>query len=177
MKVFARIALFVLFMFVLALPVLAQEAEAPPAAEAPDPAAAFAGMLLLATSVFFVVEQVKPAINAQAEQRGWSDHIHQFVIRGVAALVALFLIFSIPNAANIIVAFGLTWQLPDVLAKVITALAVSGGSAFIYALQTFFKPSLAVEIPITEVREVKGGDMPDYLRNAPRPASTDPRRL
>ena len=143
MKTIARIALLALIVFAFALPTLAQGSETPPA-DVPDAAAAFAGMLLLATSVFFVVEQVKPAINAQAEQRGWSDHLHQFVIRGVAAIVALFLIFSIPNAANIIVAFGLTWQLPDVLAKVITALAVSGGSAFIYALQTFFKPGTVV---------------------------------
>lgn len=141
-----------LLVFVLTVPAFAQ--ETPPEAE-PPPDPAFGALLALATSVFFVVELVKPTLNRWRDNYAWSENVHQFAVRLLAAAAALVLIFSIPTDANIIRALGLTWQVPDWIAKVITALAVSGGATFLHALQSFFKLMPAPTIVAATVEEVR----------------------
>lgn len=150
MKTIARIALLVLLVFVFALPVLAQEGETPPVE---DPA--FGSLLLFAAGVYFAVEQFKPVLNGWAEKYDWSNDVHQFAVRLLAFASALVLIFSVPNDANVVAALGLTWQVPEWAAKVLTALALSGGATFLYALQRFFKLMPVPTIVTATVEEVK----------------------
>lgn len=144
-----RITRFVLVALVCLLfsvaPVLAQEATP---GDTPEPPA-FAALIMLASGAFFVTEQFKPLLNAWRDRYDWTEHQHQFIVRLLAAASAIILIFSVPNDANIIAALGLSWEVPDTVAKVITALAVSGGATFLYALQTYFKFGTGVAVDVS----------------------------
>ena len=133
-----------LFALLFVVPVALAQDEAPPDADAP-----FAALLALASAVFFATEALKPVLNGLQERYAWTENVHQFVVRAVAAAAALVLIFSIPTEADIIAAFGLTWDVPEWLAKVVTALAVSGGATLLYALRTFFRPSTSAMATVT----------------------------
>jgi hypothetical protein len=177
-KTIVRISLLALLVFLFALPTLAQEAtpesgfgalppvtditveeggsltidQTLPVDEAPeDPG--LSAILALAASVFFAVELFKPTLDKWKLDYDWTDNLHQFAVRLLAAVAALVLIFSIPNDANIIAALGLTWQTAEWVAKVLTALAISGGATFIHALSRFFKlMPLATTVTASAVR-------------------------
>ena len=139
-----RLFVVALLLLAVAVPVMAQDTE-------PEPSdnPAFNTILLLAASVAGLVETLKPAINRARDRYAWTDDVHQLIVRLVAAVAAIALVFLTRTDADIFAAFDIAVSVPGWVAKLITALAVSGGSMFLWSAYAFLKPSPGASATVT----------------------------
>ncbi len=114
------------------------DAPEAPVSETPEPA--FEALLTMAASVAFAVEWIKKGfLSRWLDNSGFGDEAKAAVIQAVAALLALALVFATEADLNVLAVLGIYPDAPPLLAKFITAFAVSGGNMVLWAAYRFFK--------------------------------------